>query len=333
MLGILPAPDNAPAVVLINSRDRGSRTRWRAIDRHKGNFLNPATLGNTPNALRAALNGERCISPASVYDALSARVAEAAGATVGMLAGSVASAVAIGAPDIVVLTATELATEVRRITRASNLSLMVDADHGFGNALNVMRTVEELEHAGAAGLSIEDTDLPQPFGTKGATYISTAEMQGKLRAAVAARRNPDLVIAGRSGAIKGESLQSVCDRVRAYADCGVDAIFLVGPSKLEELDALRQATTLPFVLGQSPESWSTAQGRKELEQRGVRVLLTGHQPLAAALKALRDTYADLQAGGSVAELKGKILTGAEQEALLRGEDFKHWHQSYLADKL
>ena len=284
------------------------------------------------SALRATLNGERCISPASVYDALSARVAEAVGATVGMLAGSIASAVAIGAPDIVVLTATELATEVRRITRASNLALMVDADHGYGNALNVMRTVEELEHAGAAGLSIEDTDLPQPFGTKGTTYISIADMQGKLRAAVAARRNPELVIAGRSGAIKGETLQALTERVKAYADCGVDAIFLVGPSKLEELDALRQATTLPFILGQSPESWATPDGRKELEQRGVRLLLTGHQPLAAALKALQDTYAHLQAGGSVAELKGKILTRAAQDELLRGEDFKRWHQSYLADK-
>jgi carboxyvinyl-carboxyphosphonate phosphorylmutase len=284
----------------------------------------------SPSALRAALNGERCISPASVYDALSARVAEAAGATVGMLAGSVASAVAIGAPDIVVLTATELATEVRRITRASNLSLMVDADHGFGNALNVMRTVEELEHAGAAGLSIEDTDLPQPFGTTGATYIGIAEMQGKLRASVAARRNPDLVIAGRSGAIKGESLQAVCERVKAYTDTGVDAIFLVGPAKLEELDALRKATTLPFILGQSPESWAAPEGRKELAHRGVRLLLTGHQPLAAALKALRDTYAHLQAGGSVAELKGKIVTGAEQEALLRGEEFKGWQEKHLA---
>ena len=299
--------------------------------------MNPVTPHNTSgtrtSALRAALHGERCISPASVYDALSARVADAAGATVGMLAGSIAAAVAIGAPDIVVLTATELATEVRRITRASNLALMVDADHGFGNALNVMRTVEELEHAGAAGLSIEDTDLPQPFGTKGTTYISIADMQGKLRAAVAARRNPELVIAGRSGAIKGESLQAVTERVKAYADCGVDAIFLVGPSKLEELDALRQATTLPFILGQSPESWATPEGRRELEQRGVRLLLTGHQPLAAALKALQDTYVHLQAGGSVAELKGKIVTGAEQEALLRGEDFKRWHQSYLADNV
>jgi carboxyvinyl-carboxyphosphonate phosphorylmutase len=283
------------------------------------------------NALRSALSGERCISPASVYDALSARVAEAAGATVGMLAGSIASAVAIGAPDIVVLTATELATEVRRITRASKLALMVDADHGFGNALNVMRTVEELEHAGAAGLSIEDTDLPQPFGTKGATYISIAEMQGKLRAAVAARRNPDLVIAGRSGAIKGESLQAVCDRVKAYADCGVDVIFLVGPSKLDELDALRKATTLPFILGQSPEGWATPEGRRELEQRGVQILLTGHQPLAAALKALRDTYVHLQAGGSVGELKGKILTGAEQEALLQADEFKARHHSHLAN--
>lgn len=281
------------------------------------------------NALRAALQGERCISPASVYDPLSARLAEAAGATVGMLAGSVASAVAIAAPDIVVLTATELAAEVRRITRASNLSLMVDADHGFGNALNAVRTVQELQHAGAAGLSIEDTALPAPFGSKGATYIGIDEMQAKLRAAVTARTDSSLVIAGRTGTIKVESLQTVADRVKAYTDTGVDAIFLVGPSKLEELDALRKATHLPFILGQSPESFATADGRRELEQRGVRMLLTGHQPLMAALKALRETYAHLQAGGSVAELKPMIVTGAEFEALLRGDQFKGWQEMHL----
>ena len=292
--------------------------------------MKSATYTDKPsNALRAALQGERCISPASVYDALSARLAEAAGATVGMLAGSVAAAVAIAAPDIVVLTATELATEVRRITRASGLSLMVDADHGFGNAFNAACTVQELEHAGAAGLSIEDTALPAPFGSKGASYIGIAEMQAKLRAAVAARRHPDLVIAGRSGAIKGESLHMVADRVKAYTDTGVDAIFLVGPGKLEELDALRKATHLPFILGQSPESFATTEGRRELEQRGVRLLLTGHQPLMAALKALKDTYAHLQAGGSVAELKPNIATGAELEALLRGNEFKGWQEMHL----
>src|SRR3990172_4021966 len=116
------------------------------------------------NRLRALLAGTKCLSPASVFDPLSARVAEIVGFEIGMLAGSVASNTTLAAPDIIVLTLTEFADQVRRIMRVSNLSLLVDADHGYGNALNVMRTVQELEHAGVSALSIEDTALPTPFG-------------------------------------------------------------------------------------------------------------------------------------------------------------------------
>ena len=113
--------------------------------------------------LRKLMAGTQCLSPASVYDPLSARVAEAVGYEIGMLAGSVASNTTLAAPDLIVLTLTEFADQVRRIMRASDLSLIVDADHGYGNALNVMRTVEELQHAGVSAMSIEDTALPTRF--------------------------------------------------------------------------------------------------------------------------------------------------------------------------
>src|SRR6187551_4065065 len=124
---------------------------------------------------RAVLDGSKCLSPASVYDPLSARVAESVGYEIGMLAGSVASNTTLAAPDLIVLTLTEFADQVRRIMRASNLSLIVDADHGYGNALNAMRTVQELEHAGVSCLSIEDTVLPTPFGQSKETLTSIAE--------------------------------------------------------------------------------------------------------------------------------------------------------------
>src|SRR2546423_9440405 len=135
--------------------------------------------------LRNIFGGNQCYSPASVYDALSARVAENVGYEIGMLAGSVASNTTLAAPDLIVLTMTEFADQIRRITRASTLSLLVDADHGYGNALNVMRTVEELEHSGVSAMSIEDTVLPTAFGRKeGAAdeLISKEEMVGKLKA-------------------------------------------------------------------------------------------------------------------------------------------------------
>src|ERR1700743_1096512 len=114
---------------------------------------------------RALLTGARCVYPGSVFDPLSARLAEDIGYEVGMLGGSVASMAILGAPDLIVLTLSELVDQLLRITRASTLPVMVDADHGYGNALNVMRTIEELEAAGACGCSIEDTLLPFPFGS------------------------------------------------------------------------------------------------------------------------------------------------------------------------
>ena len=112
---------------------------------------------------RAILNGNACLHPASVYDAMSARIAEDLGYEVGMLAGSTASLSVLGAPDLIVLTLTEFAAQGYRVCRAMNMPLLVDADHGYGNALNVKRTVEELETAGVSALTIEDTVLPPPL--------------------------------------------------------------------------------------------------------------------------------------------------------------------------
>jgi carboxyvinyl-carboxyphosphonate phosphorylmutase len=117
-------------------------------------------------ALRSILSGSSCIHPGSVYDATSIRIAEDLGFEIGMFGGSVASLAVLGDPDIALITLTELAEQMRRMSRAAALPVLVDADHGYGNALNVRRTVEELETAGAAGLTIEDTLLPQALARR-----------------------------------------------------------------------------------------------------------------------------------------------------------------------
>jgi len=274
---------------------------------------------------RTMLAGSKCLSPASVYDPLSARVAQAAGYELGMLAGSVSSNTTLGAPDIIVLTLTEFADQIRRIMRASTLSLLVDADHGYGNALNVMRTIEEVEHAGASALSIEDTALPARFRQSGAELISTEEMVGKLRAGVRARGDKSLVIAGRTSALKVEGTEATVARVKAYTDTGIDAIFLVGLETLEQLDAVRKVTSLPFIIGSAPASLK----REELAARGARVLLQGHQPVAAAAKALYETYAHLFAGKPASELKPRIATSEEMGRYMRGDDYKSWKNDFL----
>lgn len=277
--------------------------------------------------LRAVFAGTKCLSPASVYDPLSARVAEAVGFQIGMLAGSVASNTTLAAPDLIVLTLTEFADQIRRIMRASRLSLIVDADHGYGNALNVMRTVEELEYAGVSAMSIEDTALPLRFGQAEGVdeLISTAEMVGKLKAAVAARRDPSTMILGRTAALKVEGTEKTVARARAYAACGVDALFVVGVESVDQVRAVHEGAKLPVMVGSAPASIK----REDFAAAGGRVLLQGHQPVAAAVKALRETYAHLFAGGAPAELKDKIASAQEMDKLVNGESYKKWQKEYL----
>ena len=198
---------------------------------------------------RGILEGDICVHPGSVFDPISARIAEDLGFEVGMFAGSIASFTVLGAPDIVVLTLTEFAQQIHRICRAGDLSLMVDADHGYGNALNVMRTVQELETAGVSALTIEDTVLPISFGASGAQLLSLEEGVGKMKAALAGRTDPALTVAGRTSALRISGLEDTINRVKAYEQAGVDAIFLAGASTRDEVAAVAAEVSLPLLLG------------------------------------------------------------------------------------
>src|ERR1700749_1423961 len=204
-------------------------------------------------ALRSILSNPGCIRPGSVYDAVSIRIAEDLGFEVGMFGGSVASLAVLGDPDITLITLTELAEQMRRMSRAAAMPVLVDADHGYGNALNVRRTVQELEAAGAGGLTIEDTLLPQAFGEKKTQLISLEEGGGQMKAAVDGRSDPTLVILARTGALSISSLGDAIERARAYQETGVDGLFFTGIKSRDEVEAISEATSLPIVLGGASE--------------------------------------------------------------------------------
>jgi len=275
---------------------------------------------------RRVLEGTVCIHPASVFDAMSARMAESLGFEVAMFAGSIASGTVLGAPDLVVLTLTEFAEQIRRITRGSDLPLMVDADHGYGNALNVMRTVEELETSGVAALTIEDTVLPSPFGRRGEGLVSVEEMLGKLRGAMAARQDPDLVIIGRTGALRHGGIAEAEKRVKAYQETGIDAIFLAGASSREEVEAMHRVTRLPLLLGGAPPALSD---RSFLATHGVRIALQGHQPFYAAAKAVYDTLKYLREGGAPTGLKDRVASEELLSIALKQNEYKRRQGDYL----
>ncbi|WP_289295372.1 isocitrate lyase/PEP mutase family protein [uncultured Reyranella sp.] len=274
---------------------------------------------------RALLAGDRCIHPGSVFDPISARIAEDLSFEIGMFAGSVASLTVLGAPDLIVLTLSEFAGQAYRINRAGNLPLMVDADHGYGNALNVRRTVEELETAGVSGMSLEDTDLPTPHGTTAPRLISIAEGVGKMKAALGARQDPDLCIAGRTSAVSITSLDDAIARGRAFEEAGVDALFFVGVRTRAELDAISEATKLPIILGGVSGDLTDL---AYLGARRVRIALQGHQPFAAAVKATYETLKALREGTQPSKLQG-VASPELMKKVTRDADYARWTKDFL----
>jgi oxaloacetate decarboxylase len=276
---------------------------------------------------RAILDGGRCVHPASVFDAISARIAEDLGFEIGMFAGSVASLAVLGAPDLIVLTLSEFAEQAYRICRAGNLALLVDADHGYGNALNVMRTVEELETAGVSALSIEDTALPPGFGAPDKPrLLSIEEGVGKMRAALRARQDKRLVIVGRTSAASITGIDDTVARAKAYEACGVDALFFVGLKTRAQLEAIAAAVKLPIVLG---GAGAELDERDYLATQRVRICLQSHLPVMAAIRAVHDTLKAMRDG-----VKPKEIGGGASEALLqqvtRDKDYKAWTREFLS---
>ncbi len=262
----------------------------------------PSRWSNRRQKFRAIFNGGQCVHPASVHDPIAARIAYDLGFEAGMLAGSTASLAVLAAPDLITLTLTEFAQQALRIGRAADLPLMCDADHGYGNALSVMRTVEELETAGVAGLSIEDTELPQPFGAGDKQrLLSVEEGVGKMKAALAGRNDPDLIIAGRTSAPGISGIADTVNRAKAYEAAGVDAMFLVGCKARSEVEAVAAEIKIPIILGNvsgdmADKAW--------LARTHVRFALVGHQPIAAAAQAVYDVMKALREGTKPADLKG-----------------------------
>ena len=298
--------------------------------------------------MRALLASNGFTHPVSVYDPISARMAEELGFDVGIFASSIASATVLGAPDLSLLTLTEFAQQLRRICRASNLSLMADADHGYGNALNVMRTVEELEWAGVSALTIEDTVLPRVFGSGNELMISEHEMNiqdglylpthgedklltidegvGKMKAALTARRDSHLAVVARTSSMRITGLEDTIKRTQAYERAGVDALFLAGLSSGEQLEALRNAVSLPLILGGNVGELAE---REYLQSAGVTFGLQGHLPFLAGVKAIYDTLNALREGSNPEDLYAQIATPEFIDYYTCSSDYRDRTENFL----
>jgi carboxyvinyl-carboxyphosphonate phosphorylmutase len=203
---------------------------------------------------------------------------------------------------------------------------VVDADHGYGNALNVKRTVEELETAGLAGLTIEDTVLPQSFGTtKGEELISLEEGVGKMKAALAGRQDPSLVIIARTSALRTEGVDGTVQRAMAYERAGVDALWLAGGITREGVSGVHAAVRLPLLMGGGGGDLTD----DFLTANGVRVAHQGHLPFASAVKGVYDTLKALRDGVAPTELRENVASTELMGQLTRRADYDRWNAEYL----
>lgn len=283
---------------------------------------------------RSILAGDSVVYTASVFDPISAQIAEDVGYELGNVSSTLASAEVLGTRAQSVLTSTELADQVRRICRASDISLHVDAEHGGADAVTVRRTVEELEHAGASAVFIEDGALPPPFGFfKGrqlapgdrfhGPLVPVEEAVAKLRSALAARTDSSLVIGIRTNALFESGPDAAVARAKAYAEAGVDAVSLVAPTRAA-IEAVHSEVKVPLVIAPSEDVRDT----EFLTMNGVRVALNVRYAFEAAVKAMHDVYTALRRGTPLTDLRlltaaPDLLTQATREA-----PYLEWNQKF-----
>jgi 2-methylisocitrate lyase-like PEP mutase family enzyme len=273
--------------------------------------------------LRHRLSEPRVLLAPGVYDALSALVAERAGFEALYLSGASIAYTRLGRSDVGLTTFSEVEDTLARVAERVVVPVIVDADTGFGNALNVQRTVRAFERAGASMVQLEDQTFPKRCGhLDGKTLVPTTEMQGKLRAALDARARADTLILARTDAVAVEGLEPALDRAEAYLDCGVDALFIEALRTPEQMDAAcrRFARRVPLLANMVEGGQTPLQGADELEARGFRIVIFPGGTTRAVAHTLAAYYASLREHGSTAAWRNRMLDFDELNALIGTPD-------------
>ena len=245
-----------------------------------------------------------------VYDALSALIAERSGFEALYLSGASIAYTRLGRSDIGLTTASEVAQTLALITDRVRVPVIVDADTGFGNALNTQRTVREFERAGAAMIQLEDQTFPKRCGhLDGKGVVPVAEMQGKLRAALDARRSSDTLVMARTDAVAVEGLEAALERAERYLECGVDALFIEALRTPEQMDAAcgRFAQRVPLLANMVEGGKTPVQDADELGRRGFRVVIFPGGTARAVAHTLQGYYASLRQHGTTLPWQDSML--------------------------
>ena len=263
------------------------------------------------------------------YDTLTARLVEAAGFAAVYLTGGGYSR-ASGYPDLGLLSLTENVLFIGRTVEAVGIPVIADADTGYGNAINVIRTVREYEKTGVAGFHIEDQVSPKKCGHyEGKEVISRAEMVGKIKAAVDTRRDPDLVIIARSDARAIEGLAAAIDRVNAYLEAGADVGFVEAPQTVEELRIVGREVRGPALVNVFEGGKTPMLGAQELEDMGFRLGIYPSQTHRAAIRAAQRVLAAMKRDGDTRAIETELATFQEREDAVGTADWRALEDKYM----
>ena len=261
-------------------------------------------------SLRERLKAPRALLAPGVYDALTALVAAQAGFEALYLSGASIAYTRLGRSDIGLTTATEVAHTIAHITDRVELPLIVDADTGFGNALNTRRTVRDFERAGAAMIQIEDQTFPKRCGhLDGKGVVPVSEMQGKLRAALDARRDERTLILARTDALAVEGLDAALERAERYLACGVDALFIEALRSDEQMQraCAQFAQRVPLLANMVEGGKTPVSNAQALGQRGFRIVIFPGGTARAVVHTLQGYYASLHQHQTTAPWQDRML--------------------------
>jgi 2,3-dimethylmalate lyase len=264
-----------------------------------------------------------------VANALAARVVEAAGYRMMMVSGAAVANTYLGVPDLGLVSVTELASHVAAIRDAVSIPMLVDADTGFGNAINTRRTVKLLERSGANAIMLEDQTYPKRCGHfEGKDVIPKQEMVSKLKAAVDARVDPDMMILARTDARAVEGLEAAFDRARAYQEAGADFLFIEAPLTKEELLAIPREVPGIHLCNMVIGGKTPLLPRAELAKAGYAVICYANAALQASLLAMQEVLRHLHEKGSIEGIEEKLMMFAERQKVLDAEKYKDLEKRY-----
>lgn len=271
----------------------------------------------TRQQLRHLANARRGVLLPGAFNALSARVVEDLGFEALYITGAGVTNMWLGLPDQGFMGLAEIADHTARIRDAVELPLLVDADTGFGNALNVYHTVRTLERAGADGIQLEDQVAPKRCGHfSGKDVISTDEAVGKIKAAVDARRDADLVIMARTDAAATQGFEAAVERAQRFAEAGADILFVEAVTQADEIRALPRRLAKPQLMNMVIGGKTPIVGAAELGQLGYGLVLYANAALQGALAGMQQALTALRDTGQVLESSGLVTPFAERQRLV-----------------